>query len=750
MNFNHMMPLKLLVVFFIILNPCGCSSSSSANFPIAKPSCLDHCGNVSIPFPFGIGENCYYRDQNSNFAVECNTSKLKFQDSPFEITEISLEGQFRTMNYVGYNCYAHNRSIKSNSPWTSLGMPFIFNSTSNKFTVIGCDSIAIVQGASNLREYTTGCVSLCNFKEDVEDGSCSGIGCCQTSIPSGAWQINVSLSSVFNHSSVLSFNPCSYAFVVEEDAFHFYADNLTNLESVETLPVLVDWVISYKNCNEAITNKSSYACGLNSECYVEEGALGYRCRCNEGYEGNPYLGCQDIDECRNPDRCGKYSACTNTVGSYKCNCIKGYHEDGDGRCVANNKKDNWPVFIGVGLSGGTLCVLILSFCFFSKRQRQKEKKLREELFRKNGGKFLQEKLDAAKRGGTNNIRIYKEEELEKATNDFDESQIIGRGGFGTVYRGELTDHKVVAIKKSKGVDEDQVEQFINEVMLLSQINSRYVVKLLGCCLETEVPLLVYEYIDNGTLFDHLHKKFKSSLSWDIRLQIASEIAGVLSYLHSVASPPIIHRDIKSSNVLLDQDYIAKVSDFGISRLISSDDDQVATMVQGTLGYLDPEYMLTGLLTEKSDVYSFGIVLMEIITGKKVLSSGKPEAEKFLSNVFLASLEENHLAEILDNNISSPENIDQLHEVAMIAKRCISVRGEERPCMKDVERDLLILRAKAKVISLQVFEKDSTKSETLLDMHSIGYGSSDYFTSSGQYSAPYTTTEQPLLTLPSGR
>ncbi|CAI9114843.1 OLC1v1015652C1 [Oldenlandia corymbosa var. corymbosa] len=738
MEFIPVAPLSFLVVLSTVL--LSSSSSPANNFTIAKPGCPDHCGDVSIPFPFGIGEGCYL-DQNSNFRLDCKSSGPNLQRSPFEVTNISLEGQFRTSNYVGYDCYdKHNRSLKFNSPWFSLGVPYIFNSTANKFTVIGCDSYAFVKGTSDSREYSTGCTAMCNYKDDVEDGACSGIGCCQTSIPSGAWLINVSLSSYYNHSFVWSFNPCTFAFVVEDDAFQFFADNITNLERVEALPVIVDWVIAYENCSEAKINKSSYACGLNSECYDAKGALGYRCRCNQGYEGNPYLGCQDIDECGNPYQCGKYSVCTNKEGSFECNCIKGYYKDndGDGRCVADSKKNNWPIILGVGLSGGAVSLLIFSFCFYSEWIKRKEKKTREEFFKNNGGIILQQKLSTTAQGG--GTRIFTHEELQKATNDFDKSQIIGRGGFGTVFKGELMDKKVVAIKKSRGVNERQVDQFINEVMLLTHINSRYVVKLLGCCLETEVPLLVYEYIDNGTLFEHLHNRLKSSkLSWSIRLRIASEIAGVLSYLHSIASPPIIHRDIKSANILLDKNYAAKVSDFGTSRLILADDDQVATMVQGTLGYLDPEYMQTGLLTEKSDVYSFGIVLIELLTGKKVL-----EAEKFLSNQFLASLKENNLARMLDNNISCPENIEQLNEVAMIAKRCISVRGEDRPCMRDVERELVLLAAKAKEISIEVFEIDSSKNKALLGMHSIEYGICEDSASTGQYSASHFTTQQPLL------
>ncbi|CAN7050584.1 unnamed protein product [Brassica rapa subsp. trilocularis] len=267
-----------------------------------------------------------------------------------------------------------------------------------------------------------------------------------------------------------------------------------------------------------------------------------------------------------------------------------------------------------------------------------------------------------------------------------------RGGQGTVYKGILQDNSIVAIKKARLGDSSQVEQFINEVLVLSQINHRNVVKLLGCCLETEVPLLVYEFINSGTLFDHLHGSMSdSSLTWEHRLRIAVEIAGTLAYLHSSASIPIIHRDVKTANILLDEHLTAKVADFGASRLIPMDKEQLTTMVQGTLGYLDPEYYNTGLLNEKSDVYSFGVVLMELLSGQKALCFDRPQTSKHLVSYFASAMKEKRLHEIIDGQVMNEDNQKEIQEVARIAVECTRLMGEERPRMKEVAAELEGLR-----------------------------------------------------------
>ena len=355
-----------------------------------------------------------------------------------------------------------------------------------------------------------------------------------------------------------------------------------------------------------------------------------------------------------------------------------------------------------GCSGGLVLLFLLIGIWwlykFVKRKRQI--KLKQKFFKRNGGLILQQELSVSE-GNIEKTKLFTSYDLEKATDNYNTNRILGQGGQGTVYKGMLTNGRIVAVKKSKLVDESNVEQFINEVVILSQLNHRNVVKLLGCCLETEVPLLVYEFIPNGTLYQYLHDPIEEfPLTWEMRLRIAVEVSGALSYLHSAASIPIYHRDIKSANILLDDKFRAKVSDFGASRSITVDQTHLTTQVQGTFGYLDPEYFRSSQFTEKSDVYSFGVVLVELLTGQKPIRSTDGEEDKSLAGYFLQAMKENRLFEVFDVRFLKEAKEEEIVTVAVLAKKCLNLNGKKRPTMKEVALELGGIRASTGASVLQ--------------------------------------------------
>ncbi|KAF2618126.1 hypothetical protein F2Q68_00040994 [Brassica cretica] len=581
--------------------------------------CQTSCGSVKIEYPFGTSQDCYYAD-DGNFKLTSNETDQKLLFG----TNISHSGELRVMDKISYACYDSQGNLNGSLSY-KIRLGSLSLSHKNKFNVVGCNALALLSTFGK-QIYSTGCVSACNSPSTV-NGDCNAAGCCRTDVsdPSDSYSFETRPSRLDNMTSAYDFSPCTYAFLAENGTFQFDAlRDLKNLRNVTEFPLVLDWSIGNQTCEQVGTRS---ICGMNNRiCVNSTRGTGYNCKCLEGFEGNPYLsnehGCQDINECASTihkHNCSDPSTCRNKDGGFYCKCQS-------------------------GTTIGFLSILLVVSCVQQRMKHRKIAELRQKFFEQNGGGMLIQRLSGP--GTPNaNVKIFTKESMKTSTNGYDKSRILGQGGQGTVYKGILPDNSIVAVKKARLGDNSQVEQFINEVLVLSQINHRNVVKLLGCCLETEVPLLVYEFINSGTFFDHLHGSlFGPSLTWEQRLRIAVEIAGTLAYLHSSASIPIIHRDVNTANILLDENLTAKVADFGASRLIPMDKEQLATMVQGTLGYLDPEYYTTGLLNEKSDVYSFGVVLMELLTGQKALCFERPQESKHLVNYIASATKENRLHE----------------------------------------------------------------------------------------------------------
>ncbi|KAJ0463451.1 putative protein kinase RLK-Pelle-WAK family [Helianthus annuus] len=721
-------------LLFLFTFPSTIALEGTTTNNIAMPGCPTKCGNITIAYPFGLGLDC---SLDYSFHLYCNNllkpPTLFLGERNIVVSNIS-DSEVRIFTIPSYTCYnksgfVYDEDLQGIDLSSDDGV-FTF-SVKNKFTVIGCDDYALIKGTNGSLNFTSGCFGLCAKADDVPIGECSGIGCCQISIPKGISYYSTTLHSLRNHSDVLSFNGCGFGFLVEEGSFKFAgASDLSSNRSMDfsfrmqaTMPVVLDWVINPNgHCGEA------KECQGNSSCYDVDGG-GYRCKCNNGYEGNPYLapGCQDIDECNDHATNPCYGICINTIGSYNCTCEPGFVGDAKvlNGCYRHAKKSKLSstIFIFIGVSLGVLFLIII-IVLYKKIKKTNQKRKRKWFFQRNGGLLLKQQEEADP-SLVDKTKLFTSRELEKATDDFNENRILGRGGHGTVYKGMLVDGRIVAVKKSKIVDESQLEQFINEVVILSQVNHRNVVKLLGCCLETDVPLLVSEFVPNGTLYDLLHNETQDCpISLNMRLQVATEVAGALAYLHSATSIPIYHRDIKTSNILLDEKYRAKVADFGTSRFVSIEQTHLTTLVKGTFGYLDPEYFQSSQFTEKSDVYSFGVVLVELLTREKPISRTRFGENRSLATYFMLAMEEGRVMSIFDALVVEEGTREDLLALANLAMRCLNLNGKYRPTMKEVAGELETIRTTHVPLAIQTNTKPIIY-EKELEILTYGESSSTY-------------------------
>ncbi|CAN0838158.1 Serine/threonine-protein kinase-like protein CCR4 [Linum grandiflorum] len=317
-------------------------------------------------------------------------------------------------------------------------------------------------------------------------------------------------------------------------------------------------------------------------------------------------------------------------------------------------------------------------------------------------RVLEKRLsELASMGNAGQLEEFSLEILLQSTRNFAEDHKIGTGSFGTVYRGTLPDGREVAIKRAEtssgsstrslGIlikhQEDKDKAFVHELESLSRLHHKNLVRLLGFCEDTTERILVYEYMENGSLHDHLHRLDDSPLAtWPARIKVALDAARGIEYLHVYSVPPIIHRDIKSSNILLDDTWNAKVSDFGLSLMGPADDKSHLSMrAAGTVGYMDPEYYRLQQLTTKSDVYSFGIVMLEMLSGYKAIHKNENGVPRNVVDYVVPYIVHDEVHRVLDPRVPPPTpfEIEAVAYVGYLAADCVTLEGRDRPSMTDI-------------------------------------------------------------------
>ncbi|XP_047051472.1 wall-associated receptor kinase 3-like [Lolium rigidum] len=605
--------------------------------------CQTSCGGVDVPFPFGIGPGCFL----PGFQIECiNGSTPMLPDDSYEIKVLNLSvmprPEARVMLHIAFQCYdTTDGSAKDGASFRSavIKSAYRISDTRNELVVLGCTTFGFTSsGPWGRRDssFASGCLAYCDNDGSAMDGSCVGIGCCRVEIPPGLTDNTVFFlndsASTWSHQG-LGFSPCDYGFMVEKNTYDFRVSDLNMDGSSTTKPLVLDWAIRSSNVSSSVDNMT----------------------CTE-VKGTPEYAClSDNSQCLNS---------TNGPG-YICNCTQGYW--GNPYLIGGCKGISLGLFV-------LIVALLLAFIMLQKRRL-------DDLFEKNGGEMLK---------NVKGLTIFTKDGLSKITNDNEE--FIGKGNFGNVYKGTLPDKTVVAVKASIKVDEATKAEFVQEVEIQTHMIHKNILKLIGCCLEVDVPMLIYEFAANGSLQEVLHDKKNQVLSLDSRLDIAIGSAEGLKYMHSYATQSIRHGDVKPDNILLDENLTPKISDFGLSKLLK--EEYVAKVVVGCMGYIDPVFMKTGLLTQKSDVYSFGAVLLEIITGKRNVYDQKRsliiEYRKVYEN-------ENRGTPMFDIDIATEENISTLEQIGKLAIDCLKEDIEDRPDMTEVAEQLVMIRRNKKSI-----------------------------------------------------
>uniref|UniRef100_A0A0E0F8V7 Protein kinase domain-containing protein n=1 Tax=Oryza meridionalis TaxID=40149 RepID=A0A0E0F8V7_9ORYZ len=671
----------VLLCWFLHAPAAAATLSSDLAVPAtpAPAACPSKCGDVEIPYPFGIGVDCAW----PGFTIKCNHSfsPPRPYTGTIEIKDISLEaGEMRVYTRVAHQCYNSSHHEEHVSTWLKLHGKSRLSPKRNEFTAIGCNTVAFLDGRKD-GSYSTGCISTCaSLDEAAHDGDpCTGLGCCQVpSIPPNLSVLNISWGDGFDDDLVRADSPCSYAFVAEKGWYNFSRHDFSRAGSK-----------SFVNR----TGDRSVPTVAHSSCVNATNGEGYLCKCSAGYSGNPYVtgGCININECElrreGPAMypCYSGSRCYDTEGGYKCKCR--FLHRGDGK-IDKGCKPIIPATvvatIATAVAGGILAFVVL-YILKEHRRRQQNRS-----FDKNGGNILNKMMD---------IKIFSEEELKKMTKNYCEKRRIGKGYFGEVYKGITQDNQQVAVKRFvRNGEEHDKQDFADEITSQARIQHENLVRLVGCCLHTDVPMLVLEFIPRGSLYDVLHGNGRHThdLPLPTRLDIAVGCAEALACMHSnIGHKSVVHGDVKSGNILLGNNLEPKVSDFGSSKLMSvAKSDNWSVMADKS--YIDPAYIKTGRFTEKSDVYSFGVVLLELITRKKALYDDRKSlplsfAKYYKDDYARRNMYDQDMLSSTDDALR-PRYMECLDRMANIAIRCLKEDIDERPTMAEALEELKQLSA----------------------------------------------------------
>ncbi|KAK9668738.1 hypothetical protein RND81_13G082600 [Saponaria officinalis] len=576
------------------------------------------------------------------YKVRCTNGKLWFDmlnTSSYEVMSITPEMQrliIRPQSFMGESCI--NTDFRSGGIWLDQKLPFSI-SPQNTVLKLNCTDL-IFSSSMNCSSN-----SICYRHENPEAASrCSSATLCCSFTGGGSQN---------NHNIKITPAKCK----VYTSFVGLPLDTQLPVSKWPEPGVAIQWVLP----REPVCLLDSDCIKLSkSVCLPDVSSQVKRCLCKAGYHW---------DDIR--------VMCSKVI-QVKCEtkqCRK--------RRLKKQITQGLAYSIGVMLVLGSIVLLVFRQNHRIKRQT------RERLV-----KDRQQILNANNTSGRS-AKLFSGKDIKRATNNFSKDIVLASGGFGEVYKGKLDDGTLMAAKRAKPGNTKGTNQVLNEVRVLSQVNHRSLVRLLGCCVELEEPVLVYEYISNGTLREHLHgghsKDFeRPRLTWNQRLVIAQQMADGLAYLHFSAVPLIFHRDIKTTNILLEEKLDVKISDFGISRLVDTEETHMTTCAQGTLGYLDPQYYRTMQLTDKSDVYSFGVVLLDLLTSQKAIDFSREVDDVSLVGYMRRLANQDMLMDAIDPFLKDRANkveLESMKAIGSMAMACMEDQRHNRPSMRDIAEEI---------------------------------------------------------------